>query len=36
MWQSKVWNGQEEAFRMFTVVGIVLLIVVQPDTDDPS
>jgi predicted small integral membrane protein len=33
MWQSKTWNGQEAAFRMFTVVGIVLLIVVQPDTD---
>src|ERR1700684_111396 len=29
MWQSKVWNGQEEAFRMFTVVGVVLLVVVQ-------
>ena len=36
MWQSKSWNGQDEAFRMFTVVGVVLLIVVQPDTDDPS
>jgi len=36
MWQSKAWNGQEQAFRMFTVVGIVLLLVVQPDTDDPS
>jgi predicted small integral membrane protein len=29
MWQSKTWNGQEEAFRMFTIVGVVLLIVVQ-------
>ena len=29
MWHSKIWNGQEEAFRMFTVVGVVLLIVVQ-------
>jgi predicted small integral membrane protein len=36
MWQSKTWNGQDAAFRMFTIVGIVLLIVVQPDTDDPS
>ena len=36
MWQSKTWNGQDAAFRMFTVVGIVLLIVVQSDTDDPS
>ena len=31
MWQSHTWNGQEAAFRMFTVVGIVLLIVLQPD-----
>lgn len=29
MWQSKMWNGQEEAFRMFAVVGVVFLIVVQ-------
>jgi predicted small integral membrane protein len=36
MWQSKVWNGQDAAFRMFTVVGIVLVIVAQPDaTDQP-
>jgi predicted small integral membrane protein len=34
MWQSKSWNGQEEAFRMFTVVGIVLLVVAQPETSD--
>ena len=25
MWQSKIWNGQEAAFRMFTILGIVLL-----------
>ena len=31
MWQSKTWNGQDAAFRMFTVVGIVLLIVAQPE-----
>jgi predicted small integral membrane protein len=29
MWQSRIWNGQEEAFRMFTIVGVVFLIVVQ-------
>src|SRR6202047_2809298 len=29
MWQSQIWNGQEAAFRMFTVVGVVFLIVVQ-------
>jgi predicted small integral membrane protein len=34
MWQSKSWNGQEAAFRMFTVVGIVLLIVAQPESAD--
>jgi predicted small integral membrane protein len=34
MWQSKSWNGQDAAFRMFAVVGIVLLLVVQPDTED--
>ncbi len=34
MWQSKSWNGQEAAFRMFTVVGIVLLIVAQPDSEN--
>ncbi|MGA2509940.1 MAG: DUF2165 domain-containing protein [Candidatus Acidiferrales bacterium] len=33
MWQSKTWNGQDAAFRMFTVVGIVLLLVAQPETE---
>jgi predicted small integral membrane protein len=33
MWQSKTWNGQEPAFRLFTVVGLVLLLVSQPDSD---
>lgn len=33
MWQSHTWNGQEAAFRMFTVVGIVLLILIQHETD---
>jgi predicted small integral membrane protein len=33
MWQSHIWNGQEAAFRMFTVVGLVLLMMMQPDTD---
>jgi predicted small integral membrane protein len=31
MWQSKLWNGQEAAFRMFTIVGVVLLFVVQSE-----
>jgi predicted small integral membrane protein len=33
MWQSKTWNGQEAAFRMFTVVGIVLSLIALPDSD---
>jgi predicted small integral membrane protein len=34
MWQSKTWNGEEAAFRVFVVLGIVLLLVIQPDTVD--
>lgn len=33
MWQSRVWNGQEEAFRMFTIVGLILLFLVQPERE---
>jgi predicted small integral membrane protein len=33
MWQSKTWNGQDAAFRMFTVLGIALLLVAQPDAE---
>jgi len=33
MWQSQTWDGREEAFRMFAVVGLVLLIMLQPDTE---
>jgi predicted small integral membrane protein len=33
MWQSQAWNGQEAAFRMFTVVGIVLLLLVTKDDE---
>src|SRR4029077_768629 len=37
MWQSKMWNGQEEAFRLFTIVGVVFLVVVQREpTPDSS
>lgn len=31
MWQSHIWNGQEAAFRMFTVVGIVFILLLLPD-----
>jgi predicted small integral membrane protein len=34
MWQSKTWNGEEAAFRVFFVLGIVLLLVIQTDTAD--
>jgi predicted small integral membrane protein len=34
MWQSRTWNGQEAAFRIFTVVGIVLLLLVQPEAEE--
>jgi predicted small integral membrane protein len=33
MWESKLWNGQEAAFRMFAVIGIVLVLLVLPDTE---
>jgi len=33
MWQSKTWNGQEAAFRMFTVVGVILIFLVMPDVE---
>ncbi len=33
MWQSKMWNGQDAAFRMFTIIGIVLVLLVLPDTE---
>jgi len=33
MWQSHNWNGQEAAFRMFVVVGLVLLLLLQPDAE---
>lgn len=36
MWQSKIWNGQEAAFRMFTVVGVVLLFLTQPENGEAS
>lgn len=33
MWQSKTWNGQEAAFRMFTVVGLILIFLALPERD---
>lgn len=34
MWQSNSWNGQDAAFRMFTVVGVVLLLVAQRESGE--
>ncbi|HTX16486.1 MAG TPA: DUF2165 family protein, partial [Candidatus Baltobacteraceae bacterium] len=34
MWQSKSWNGQDAAFRMFTVIGIILLLVAMKDEEE--
>ena len=36
MRESRAWNGQEEAFRCFTVIGIVFLAHLHPDTDAQS
>jgi predicted small integral membrane protein len=33
MWQSKTWNGRDAAFRMFTVAGVVLLLLTLPDAE---
>lgn len=33
MWQSRTWNGQEAAFRMFTVIGIVFVVLALPDSE---
>lgn len=34
MWQSKTWNGQEAAFRMFAMMGIVLIYLAMPEADE--
>jgi predicted small integral membrane protein len=31
MWQSKTWNGEETAFRMFVVIGVVLVFLSLPE-----
>ena len=35
MWQSKVWNGQEAAFRMFMMMGLSLVFLCLRD-DEPT
>jgi predicted small integral membrane protein len=36
MWQSKTWNGQDAAFRMFVVAALVLLVLVTPEDSSRS
>lgn len=36
MWQSQKWNGQDAAFRMFAIMGIVLILVVMKDDEVPT
>jgi predicted small integral membrane protein len=31
MWQSHTWNGQDAAFRMFVVVGMIFLLLAMPE-----
>ncbi len=33
MWQSRTWDGREEASRMFAVIGIVLLLTALPESE---
>jgi len=36
MWQSHTWNGQDAAFRMFVVVGMIFLLLVMPEASIES
>jgi predicted small integral membrane protein len=36
MWQSETWNGQQSAFRLAAIFGLVLLYLVQPDGEMKS
>jgi predicted small integral membrane protein len=31
MWQSRIWNGQEAAFRLFAMMGVSLIFLCLPD-----
>ena len=35
MWQSKDWNEQDSAFRMFAILGIILVFLALEDRDLP-
>jgi predicted small integral membrane protein len=36
MWQSEVWNGQQAAFRLAALIGIILVYLVAPDSEDSA
>jgi predicted small integral membrane protein len=36
MWQSKVWNGQDAAFRMFAMMSASLIFLVLRDEDEKA
>jgi predicted small integral membrane protein len=36
MWQSKIWNGQDAAFRFYISVLAVLILPNQSDPDLPA
>jgi len=36
MWQSHTWNGQDAAFRMFAILGIILLYLTAPEPTQNS
>ena len=36
MWQSSTWNGQNAAFRMFAILGLILVFLNQRDDELPS
>ena len=36
MWQSKVWNGQDAAFRLFAMMGVSLVFLNLRDDELPA
>ena len=33
MWQSKTWNGQDAAFRMFVILALILIFLASPEPE---
>ena len=33
MWQSRDWNGQQAAFRMFTTEALILILLLSPESE---